>query len=133
MSILYGIFFFGGLGAIGVAIREIRRARDARQFVGAVDQMIRINELREAVEVMQRCRAVHVESVPVIEMFGEQTVWEGVVEVFDITEHPQAERCYAWSFPEGAETRFVTVLEIPPVESPQTAVRASIASEHQQL
>jgi hypothetical protein len=55
--------------------------------------------------------------------------WEGVVEVFDITGHPHTKRCYAWSFPEGTETRFVTVLEIPPVESAQTAVRASIAGE----
>jgi hypothetical protein len=27
------------------------------------------------------------------------------------------------------ETRYVTVLEIPPVESPQTAVRASIMAD----
>jgi hypothetical protein len=88
----------------------------------------RIDQLREAVEVMHRCKAAHVESVPVIEMFGQQTVWEGVVEVFDITGHAKAKRCYAWSFPEGNETRYVTALEIPPVESAQTAVRASIAS-----
>ena len=42
--------------------------------------------------------------------------------------HPKAKRCYAWSFTEGKQTRFVTVLEIPPVESAQTAVRAAIAS-----
>ena len=43
--------------------------------------------------------------------------------------HPKAKRCYAWSFTEGKQTRFVTVLEIPPVESAQTAVRAAIAGE----
>jgi hypothetical protein len=31
----------------------------------------------------------------------------------------------------GKERRYVTVLEIPPVESPQTAVRVYIASEAQ--
>ena len=73
----------------------------------------------------------HENSVPVVEMFGDKTVWEGVVEAFAITGHPKAERCYAWSFLEGSEPRYVTVLEIPPVESPQTAVRAAIASKAQ--
>lgn len=89
----------------------------------------RIEKLRDAVQVMHRCGAAHVQSVPVVEMFGPKVAWEGVVEVFDLTGHPKAQRCYAWSYPDGKETRFVTVLEIPPVESPQTAVRASIVAE----
>jgi hypothetical protein len=66
-------------------------------------------------------------------MFLNKITWEGVVEVFDITGHPKAKRCYAWvhnalNFETGKdEDQFVTVLEIPPVDSPQTAVRASIA------
>jgi hypothetical protein len=88
----------------------------------------RIEKIRDAIQVMHRCAAIHAGSVPVIEMFGSKKVWEGVVEVFDLSSHPKAKRCYAWSYPDGKETRFVTVLEIPPVESPQTAVRAAIAS-----
>ena len=76
-----------------------------------------------------RCKAEHVKSVPVIEMFWQKVAWDGVVEVFRLTGHPKAKRCYAWSFTEDKETRFVTVLEMPPVESAQTAVRAAIASE----
>lgn len=38
---------------------------------------------------------------------------------------------YAWSFLEGSEPRYITALEIPPVDSPQTAVRAAIASKAQ--
>ena len=91
----------------------------------------RIERLREAVETMHHCKARHEKSVPVVEMFGQQTVWEGVVESFAITGHPKAKRCYAWSFPDGNEPRYITVLEIPPVESPQTAVRAAIASKAQ--
>jgi hypothetical protein len=37
-----------------------------------------------------------------------------------------------WSHPENADgtgERFVTVLEIPPVDSPQTAVKISIVSD----
>jgi hypothetical protein len=91
----------------------------------------RIDQLREAVEVMHKCKALHEKSVPVVEMFGARTVWEGVVESFKITGHPKAKRCYAWSYPDGKETRYMTVLELPPVESPQTAVRAAIASKAQ--
>jgi hypothetical protein len=88
----------------------------------------RIESIRDAIQVMHRCTAVHSASVPVREMFGPKVAWEGVVEVFNINGHPKAKLCYAWSHPEGAETRFVTVLEIPPVDSPQTAVRASIVA-----
>lgn len=82
--------------------------------------------MRVAVKVMHRCDAVHARSVPVREMFGEQVAWEGVVEVFNLIGHPKALRCYAWSYPDGRETHFVTVLEIPPVVDAQTAVRASV-------
>jgi hypothetical protein len=69
--------------------------------------------------------------VPVREMFGDKVVWEGVVEKFALLGHPKAKWCYAWSFQDGDTTRYVTVLELPPVESPQTAVRAAIASKAQ--
>ena len=88
----------------------------------------RVEKLREAVQIMHRCSAVHVESVPVTEMFGAKIAWEGVVEVFDLTGHPKARRAYAWSYHDGKETQFTTVLQIPPVTSPQTAVRASIVA-----
>jgi hypothetical protein len=91
----------------------------------------RIDQLHEAVEVMHKCKAQHEKSVPVLEMFGDKTAWEGVVESCAITGHPKAKRCYAWSFLEGNDPRYITVLEIPPVESPQTAVRAAIASKAQ--
>jgi hypothetical protein len=89
----------------------------------------RINKLLEAVQTVHRCKAEHVESVPVREIFRGDVAWEGVVEVFDIIGHPKARRCYAWSYAKGDETQFVTVLEIPPVKSPQTAVRIALASQ----
>ncbi|HTS16368.1 MAG TPA: hypothetical protein VMP11_02235 [Verrucomicrobiae bacterium] len=88
----------------------------------------RIEQLREAVEVMHKVKAQHEKSAPVLEMFGDKTAWEGVVESFAITGHPKAKRCYAWSFKDGPETRYVT---LPPVDSPQTAVRAAVVSKAQ--
>jgi hypothetical protein len=72
------------------------------------------------------------ETVPVHEVFQGQTVWQGDVEVFDLNGHPKAERAYAWSHLDGEKderTRFVTVLELPPVNSPETAVRVQIVAD----
>jgi hypothetical protein len=54
-----------------------------------------------------------------------------VVEVFDVTNHSEANRCYAWRYFDGYDVQYVTVLQIPPVTSPQTAVQAAIASGKQ--
>lgn len=53
-------------------------------------------------------------------------------EAFDLHNHPEAKRAYAWSHLDGKNderTRFVAVLEIPPVESAETAVRVQIVKD----
>ncbi len=91
-----------------------------------------IHELRDVIHKLHRAKAHHIQSVSVTETFQGQTVWDGVVEVFDLTGHPKANRIYAWAHltddPKQPK-RFVTVLHIPPVVSPQTAVRAAIVQE----
>jgi hypothetical protein len=91
-----------------------------------------IARLQVAVEQLHGCGAIYRETVPVHEVFRGQTVWQGEVEVFDLTGHPKAKRAYGWSHREGPNyegERFVAVLEIPPVVSPITAVRASIMAD----
>jgi hypothetical protein len=91
-----------------------------------------IERVKLAVEHLHNCGASHRATVPVCEVFQGKTIWEGEVEVFDLTGHPKAKRAYAWSHREGKDDkgeRFVAVLEIPPVESPQTAVKVAIVSE----
>ena len=90
-----------------------------------------IEDLQAVIGKMHGCGSTHVESVPVHEVFRGQTVWQGVIDVFDLTGHPKAKRCYAWGFKDGNETRYVAVLEIPPVESAVAALRAAIASKAQ--
>ncbi len=67
----------------------------------------------------------HIESVPVHEVFQGQTAWRGDVEVFDLLTHPKAKRCYAWTHGEPEE--FMTILELPPVDSPQSAVKVAVS------
>jgi hypothetical protein len=90
-----------------------------------------IMSLQKAILDLHGCKAIWIESVPVKEVFNEETVWEGVVQVFDIQGHPKATRCYAWSHKlEGSKKRkFFVVLHQGPVDCPKTAVRAAIVSE----
>ncbi len=88
-----------------------------------------IEALQDAIKKLHGCDSTYVESVPVHEQFQGQTVWAGEVEVFDLHGHPKAKRCYAWAHKEGKsdeQTRYIAVLEIPPVNSPVTAVMAAI-------
>ena len=85
-----------------------------------------------AVEHLHKCSARHLRSAPVKETFRGETAWEGVVEVFEITGHPKATHCYAWSHLDGADDsdeRFVAVLGVPPVDSPLKAVQVSIVAD----
>lgn len=89
-------------------------------------------EAKTAVERSHNCTAAHVETVPIREVFQGKTAWEGNVEVFALTGHAKAKRAYAWGYPNeerGGKLDFVTVLEIPPVDSPDSAVRIAIASK----
>jgi hypothetical protein len=91
-----------------------------------------LTRLKLAIEHLHDCGATWRQSVPVHEVFRGQTVWQGEVEVFDLTGHSKAKVCYGWSHPDGLDDkteRFVTVLEIPPVKSPQTAVQVSIVKD----
>lgn len=88
--------------------------------------------IQVAIQQLHQCGAAYRKTVPVKEVFRGKTIWQGDVEVFDINGHPKAKRCYGWSHAEGKDDkgeRFVTVLEIPPVSSPESAVKVAIVSE----
>jgi hypothetical protein len=92
----------------------------------------KITELQVAIRAMHGCESRHVESVPVREVFRGETAWQGTVEVFDLIGHAKAKRAYAWSYQDGDETKSTAVLEIPPVDSPESAVKVAIAAKSRQ-
>jgi hypothetical protein len=85
--------------------------------------------LVKAFRDLHECEAEYLETVPVIERFQGKTVWEGEVEVFDLTGHPKASRGYAWAYDKAKGSEIVAVLELPPVISPKTAVQAAIVGK----
>ena len=94
--------------------------------------MTYIDELKEVIRRLYGVESEHVESVPVKETIQGKTVWEGIVEVFDLIGHPIAKRLYAWAHdtddPEKPR-RHVTVLHTHAITSPILAVRAAIVQE----
>jgi hypothetical protein len=84
-----------------------------------------IARLQTTIQHLHNCAAVWRATVPVHEVFQGGTIWQGDVEVFDLTGHPKAKGCYAWSYGEPEE--FITILELPPVDSPQSAVKVGVA------
>jgi hypothetical protein len=92
-----------------------------------------ISELQAVILNLHGAVAEYLETVPVIEEYQGQTVWEGEVEIFDLHDHPKAKRAYAWGYStDGNDQRYVTVLEMPPVTSPETAVKASIVRDYRE-
>ncbi|MGD0548818.1 MAG: hypothetical protein ABR991_13520 [Terracidiphilus sp.] len=98
--------------------------------------MAYLEDLKDVIRKLHGVESTHRESVPVKEIFNGKTVWDGIVEVFDLHGHPQANTAYAWAHetddPDNP-VRHVTVLHVPPAVSPITAVRASILQELREL
>ncbi len=95
-----------------------------------------IEELQDVIRRLHGAEATHVESVPVKEEFQGRTVWDGVVEVFELKNHPKAFRAYAWAHETDnpqKPVRHVTVLHLHPIKSAQDAVRAVILQEARNL
>ncbi len=87
-----------------------------------------LEELRDAIRRLHGLESEYVESVPVVEEFEGRTMWEGDVSVFKVSGHPQTDTAYAWKDQQGDKKRFVAVLKLPPVDSPQLAVRAAVVA-----
>lgn len=89
-------------------------------------------QLKRAIEAQHGGRATFVKTVPVDEHHDGKPVWQGIVHVFNLEDHLNATRAYAWSSPiEGSsKRRFFAVLHLGGIRSPQDAVRAAIVAEH---
>lgn len=92
-----------------------------------------VDDLKTAVERLHGGKASYIEKIFVVEKFGSKTAWEGSVCLFRLEGHSQTDLCYAWSvLTEGNKRRYYAVLHIPPIDSPEKAVRASIVHDQKQ-
>jgi len=93
-----------------------------------------IAELQDVIRKLHGVESRHIESVAVKEIFHGKTVWEGVVEVFELIGHPKASRVYAWAHDgKRPSESSVAVLHGGPITSAATAVRAALVQEFRSL
>ena len=90
-----------------------------------------IATLQEAILAVHGAHGRHVATSYVKETFEGKTAWEGEVETFLLLDHPVAKRCFAWMYSEGGTDYSTAVLEVPPVDSPGTAVTVAILAKAQ--
>ena len=86
-----------------------------------------LSRLQVAITQLHHCDATWRKSVYVEEVSHGEVAWSGDVEVFDLTGHPKARRCYGWMHGEPEE--FVGILEMPPVIDAYTAVKVGVSGQ----
>ena len=87
-----------------------------------------LDKIKRTVEATVEGVVTHKESVPVVETFRGQTVWEGVVEVFDVADPPPAV-AYGWAVESDKGPQYITVKGEPPADSPLAAVRVWLVAQ----
>jgi hypothetical protein len=95
-----------------------------------------IQELQDAIRRLHGVESEHLRCVAVKETFQGTTVWDGLVEIFALKNHPKSCRAYAWAHDTGGpqnRRRHVTVLHTGFVNSAQDAVKAAIVQEFKNL
>jgi hypothetical protein len=117
-----------------------KRRRGGKEQVGKIGNWSKtvadsdyIEKLQNVIFQRHGCGSSWVESLPVHDVFRDRIIWDGKVEVFSLSGHPKARTAYAWIEQEerllGAREVVETVLEIPPVDSPLSAVWASMTAD----
>src|SRR5579862_4405700 len=86
------------------------------------------DELKRAIEAEHGGTATFVQAVPVRESHDGQTTWYGTDHIFNLADHPQTTRVYAWSDQlQGGRQQVFAVLERETIASPRDAVRAVLS------
>jgi hypothetical protein len=87
-------------------------------------------QLKRVIELQHGGMATHAQSVRLLDGVDKQSLWDGVVHVFDLKDHPTAKRAYAWSaIIQGSTTnRYFAVLHQGKVKGPAQAVRAAVGA-----
>jgi hypothetical protein len=85
--------------------------------------------LLDAIEKRGNCKAAYYQTQPVRIALDGVILWKGKVECFKLQGHPQATLAFGWGF-ENAQKKieYITVIGVPPLDNPISAVKAFLAS-----
>ncbi len=83
-----------------------------------------LEAIQDAIKKGYGLEATHIKTISVNFKHDGESIWDGEVEVFEIKGHAEAKQAYGWGFKkDDGAIEFVTVLEKPPVDGPETAVK----------
>jgi hypothetical protein len=87
---------------------------------------VRLSEFRMAIRQTLNCEVRSIAEVVHVRVQRDRgRAWDGMVHIFEISDHPKATRCYAWPDTLDAKTVIIrTVLHSDKISSPQKAVRS---------
>ena len=87
----------------------------------------KIEHLAETIRRFYSCEPAWIATVPVRKAWHRGFATEGIVQVFELSGHNRAKRCYVYNYKESGEWFYTTVLEVPPVVDAESAVKAGMA------
>ena len=101
-----------------------------KEVLKAVSQ--NIAKLQEYIQTMYGVRAMHIDSLRTTQILEDYTIWDGMIEVFELNGHPKASVVYAWTqntSKRGKPEKYFAVLHLNSVDSPEAAVKAAFIQE----
>jgi len=87
------------------------------------------SQLKKVIQVQHGVASTFSKSVRVVKAGTKDEDWDGMVHIFDLTNHPSAKRAFAWSsrFSGGRQPRYFAVLQSGQIATPVQAVKAASA------
>jgi hypothetical protein len=91
---------------------------------------VNANQLKRVIQVQHGVSSSLFKSVRVHRANVKQDSWDGIVHIFDLKDHPNSRRAFAWSsrVTGGAQPRFFAVLQSGQIATPVQAVKAAAAA-----
>lgn len=88
--------------------------------------------LKRVIQAQHGVASSFLKSVRVHRATAKQDEWDGLVHIFDLKDHPNSRRAFAWSsrISGGAQPRFFAVLQSGQIATPLQAVKAATAAIH---
>jgi hypothetical protein len=88
-----------------------------------------VAEVNMAARDALRCRVEHAGTIFVRAREQNGEAWDGAVEVLNLVGHREARRAFAWGYADSlGKIRYVTMLDVPPIDSPSAAVSEALRS-----
>jgi hypothetical protein len=90
------------------------------------------DQLKRVIESQHGGSATYFQSVRLLDAQNPQALWDGIVHVFNLKDHPKAKRAYAWSstIKGSGKDRFFAVLHMGRINGPGAAVKAAATAIH---